>query len=147
MLLAVAQPRFPALARFSILLFIPNFVPGVIAYALGHTPRVIAALWPVMIVSRVMLFPIHPVLWVGWILCLALGFFIPLFSEISTPWLRWVSNRIATYSYGIYISHQFCILMTFDLFGHWPLRFRVLFLIALLTAVPIALSITRSRNR
>jgi peptidoglycan/LPS O-acetylase OafA/YrhL len=45
----------------------------------------------------------------GWTLCLILGLGIPWFGEIQTPWLRLVSHRVAKYSYGIYLSHQFCI--------------------------------------
>jgi len=93
----------------SILRFVPNFLPGVIAFALPRVARVSSSLWPVFIVGLVVVFTLNPVLPVGWILCLILGLCIPYFGEMTAPWLRLVSNRIATYSYGIYLSHQFAI--------------------------------------
>jgi peptidoglycan/LPS O-acetylase OafA/YrhL len=75
----------------------------------------------------------------GWVLCLLLGLAIPCFCEIQTNWLRVVSNRIATYSYGVYLSHQFCIWFVDDplrLFSTWV---KIPVLTLLLIAVPIAL--------
>ena len=112
---AVAQPHIHALSRLSILAFIPNFLPGVIAYTLPHRPRIGSFLWPLFIISLVAAFAARPNFSTGWGLCLLLGLMVPLFREIQVHLLRWISNRIATYSYGIYLSHQFCLWVVFGL--------------------------------
>jgi peptidoglycan/LPS O-acetylase OafA/YrhL len=78
-------------------------------------------------------------IWTSWILCLALGLAIPFFGEIQTGWLRWVSHWIATYSYGIYLSHQFCIWLIADVFGRWPGWIKYPLLATLLAGIPIVL--------
>jgi len=136
---AAVQPHIQALGRLSILIFIPNFLPGVIAYTLPHRPWFAGILWPLFIVSLVVTFGARPTLSTGWILCLLLGLMIPLFREIQLHWLRWVSNRIATYSYGIYLSHQFCLWMAFGpLANHTP-ALRIGVLVGMLVSVPILL--------
>ncbi len=138
-LAALAQPHIPALGMLSILLFVPNFLPGVIAYSLPHVPRIKSHFWPVLILSLVAIFTLRPTLQVGWILCLALGLSIPWFAEIRTPWLRTVSNRIATYSYGIYLSHQFSIWFALGVLAPYSLWLRIPVLVSLLIALPVVL--------
>ena len=136
---AVAQPRIHALSRLSILAFIPNFLPGVIAYTLPHRPRIGSFLWPLFIVSLVAAFAARPNFSTGWALCLLLGLMVPLFREIQVHLLRWISNRIATYSYGIYLSHQFCLWVVFGpLASHSP-ALRICVFIGMLVVAPILL--------
>ncbi|MGB9233548.1 MAG: acyltransferase [Terriglobales bacterium] len=137
--MAFAQPHIPHFGRLSILLFIPNFLPGVIAYALPHRPRIPSALWPVFILLLVGAFAIRPALSTGWFLCLVLGCMIPRFREIQRPWLRWTSNRIATYSYGIYLSHQFAIWTAFGVLASQSRAVKVPVLVAMLVGLPILL--------
>jgi peptidoglycan/LPS O-acetylase OafA/YrhL len=137
--MAIAQPRIHALGRVSILAFIPNFLPGVIAYTLPHRPRISSFVWPLFIISLAVAFAARPEFSTGWVLCLLLGLMIPHFGEIRTQWLRWISNHIATYSYGIYLSHQFSLWVVFGpLASHSP-ALRIGVLIAMLVAAPIAL--------
>jgi peptidoglycan/LPS O-acetylase OafA/YrhL len=135
----IFQPHVHLLGRLSILLFLPNFLPGVIAFTRPHAPRIRSAWWPLFILILVGAFTVLPRLWMGWVLCLLLGFLIPSFAEISTPWLRYVSHHIATYSYGIYLSHQFCLWFTFGLLASYSLWLRVPLLVGLLVLVPIFL--------
>jgi peptidoglycan/LPS O-acetylase OafA/YrhL len=135
---ALVQPRAP-FGLLSILVFIPHFLPGVIAYSLPHVPRIKSYLWPVLILSLVIIFTFHPTLRAGWVLCLALGLGIPWFGEITTPWLRTVSNRIATYSYGIYLSHQFSIWIALGVLAQRSLWLRIPVLLALLGVLPVVL--------
>lgn len=137
--LAVMQPTIAAFARLSILVFIPCFLPGVIAYKLGHRPRISSVVWPPFILILVAAFTLRPLLSTGWILCLILGLTIPIFREIQSRWLRWTSHRIATYSYGIYISHQFCIWIVFGPLAHQSLAFRIPLLVAMLIIIPVIL--------
>ncbi len=137
--LAFAQPHIPRAGRLSILLYIPNFLPGVIAYSLPHRPRISSALWPVFILLLVVAVTVRPVPAMGWILCLALGLMIPQFGEIQSHWLRWIGNRIATYSYGIYLSHQFCIWTVFGLLASRSLLVKIPVLVVMLVALPVLL--------
>lgn len=128
------------LAGRSLLLeYVPNFLPGVIAFTLVHTPRMKSYWWPPFILILVAAYSILPNSATGWALCLLLGLGIPFFAEIRTGWLRIVSNRIATYSYGIYLSHQFCLWLVSDPLASWPLWSRILILTAMLIGIPIVL--------
>jgi peptidoglycan/LPS O-acetylase OafA/YrhL len=138
-LLALVQPMSPGLRLLSILLFLPNFLPGVIAYVSDSTPRIPSFWWPVFILSLVTLFTLFPHASVGWILCLALGLLIPLFQEIQSLWLRWIANRIAKYSYGIYLSHQFCIWFAFGVTDSHAVWITIPAFLAFLIGVPIIL--------
>jgi peptidoglycan/LPS O-acetylase OafA/YrhL len=137
--MAAAQPHIPHFGRLSILLFLPSFLPGVLAYALRHRPRMASALWPVFILLLVVVYAIRPILSTGWFLCLILGLMIPSFREIQSPWLRWISNRIATYSYGIYLSHQFAIWAAFGVLATHSLAVKIPVLVVMLVALPVLL--------
>ena len=50
----------------------------------------------------------------NWLVCLVIGLAIPLFSQISQKWITIPSHYIAKYSYGIYLTHFFCIWLAFD---------------------------------
>lgn len=103
------------------LLYVPCFLPGVIAYQLRRTPRrqLPAFLWPGVVIGLV-LFHLWDQRMVtsawtkGWVLCLMLGACAPFFAQISPPWLAKPSHFIAKYSYGIYLTHFFCIWLIFD---------------------------------
>ncbi len=137
--LAMVQMHFTVLQRLSILSFVPCFLPGVIAYVLPHKPRVPSYFWPGFALLLVAVFTVHPALQIGWILCLVLGVAIPFFAEITTHWLRRTCHTIATYSYGIYISHQFCIWLAFGLLLGHSLWLRVPLLAVLLVGTPVLL--------
>ena len=136
---AWVQPRVGLLNRFSLLLYVPCFLPGIIAYVLPHVARIRSFLWPVFIVGLIGVYAARPGDWTGRVLCLVLGLAIPFFDEIRSPWVRAVSNRIATYSYGIYLSHQFCIWLALGVLAASPLWLRVAVLISSLVILPVAL--------
>ena len=133
------QPSLRILDRAPLLLFVPCFLPGIIAYALPHKPRFRSFLWPMFVVALVFAYTIRPGHALGRWLCLVLGLAIPFFHEIQSPWLRLISNRIAKYSYGIYLSHQFCIWFALGVLAGYSLWLRTSILIASLLLVPIAL--------
>jgi len=144
--LAIARTQIAArgapvglMSRLSLLEFVPNFLPGIVAFALVHTPRLNSYLWPPFIALLVVAYSILPTSGMGWTLCLLLGIGIPFFGEIQMRWLRAISHRIATYSYGIYLSHQFCIWFVADPMNSFPLWSRILVLTAMLITIPIVL--------
>src|SRR5882757_5677999 len=115
------------------------FLPGMIAFVLPHTPRLKSFLWLPFILIQVCIFAIFPFIQTGWVLCLLLGLAIPFFGEIKTSWLRWTSHHIATYSYGIYLSHQFCIWLVADILGGWSAWIKFPALAIMLIGIPIVL--------
>ncbi len=123
----------PGLAWFSLLLYIPNFLPGVMAFSLPHRPFIPAYWWPPFILALASAFALFPARRSGAVLCLLLGIAIPLFKEVKFRPLRLVSNKIATYSYGIYLGHSFCIWFALTIFHSW-----ILFLITIVF-LPVAL--------
>jgi peptidoglycan/LPS O-acetylase OafA/YrhL len=136
---AWSQPNFSILGRASLLLFVPCFLPGIIAFAGPRVPRLRSYLWPIFILGLVCAFSLYPVLPMGWLLCLILGVLIPFFREIQSRSIRFISHRIATYSYGIYISHQFCIWFALGVLMAQPLWLRLAVLSSSLVLVPILL--------
>jgi peptidoglycan/LPS O-acetylase OafA/YrhL len=139
LIVATVQPREPLLSRLSILLFVPNFLAGLIAFTLPRLPRIRAFLWPSFVLGLVLVFTLRPVQLTGWVLCLILGMLIPSFAELTTPWLRAASQRIATYSYGIYLSHQFSIWVALGVLASHSLWLRIPVLAGLLVLLPVML--------
>ncbi len=139
LLAAWAQMHVTALDRVFLLRFVPCFLPGVIAFSMSPTPRLRSYLWPIFVLGLVAAFTLNPVLPMGWVLCLVLGLLIPLFQEIQSKPIRVVSHRIAMYSYGIYISHQFCIWFAFGVLAEHPLWLRLEVISTSLVVVPILL--------
>ena len=102
------------------LLYVPCFLPGVIAYQLQRVQRrqLSAVVWPGVVIGVVLLYLWSQNLvsspWTkGWIACLVLGASSPFFAQLSAPWLTEPSRLIAKYSYGIYLTHFFSIWLVF----------------------------------
>jgi peptidoglycan/LPS O-acetylase OafA/YrhL len=109
----------PALAWFSLLLFIPNFLPGVMAFTLPEKRILPSYLWPAFIILLALVFLWIPSRRIGAELCLLLGIALPRFREITFRPLKLISSRIATYSYGIYLGHSFFIWFAFTRHNSW----------------------------
>jgi peptidoglycan/LPS O-acetylase OafA/YrhL len=109
----------PALAWFTLLVYVSNFLPGVIAFDLPETRRIPSYLWPPLLLLFAVIYGHNATRRLGAELCLILGLTIPLFREISSRPVRLVSKWIATYSYGIYLAHSFCIWLGLTRFHSW----------------------------
>ncbi len=103
------------------LLYSPCFLPGVIAYQLQRRPRrrLPALLWAGVVVSVMPLYllkrePFWNWNFKNWFVCLVIGLAVPFFAQISTKWITIPSHLIAKYSYGIYLTHFFCIWLAFE---------------------------------
>jgi len=144
-ILASVQPHVHLLQRLSILRFLPNFLPGVIAFALPIRPHLRSFCWPLFILGIVGVYTLWPTDAVGWGLCLLLGLLIPLFGKITSLCVRSIAGEIATYSYGIYLSHQFCIWLAFSVWATHPLWQKVLMFLILLSGIPVVLYHTIER--
>ncbi len=128
------------------LLYVPCFLPGVIAYQLQRVQRrqLSAVVWPGVVIGVVLLYLWSQNLvsspWTkGWIACLVLGASSPFFAQLSAHWLTEPSRLIAKYSYGIYLTHFFSIWFGFDrLHNVLPRATRLLLFAALVVLLPIA---------
>lgn len=136
---AALQPHVWFLNRASLLRFRPCFLPGIIAFAPPYTYRIRSVVWPVFVLALIGAYNWRPSLSTGWILCLLLGLAIPHFQEIRNSFLCRCSNGIATYSYGIYIAHPFCIWLAFGVLAGVSLWARLAVLISSLVCFPLLL--------
>ncbi|MGB8013848.1 MAG: acyltransferase [Terriglobales bacterium] len=123
----------PALAWFSLLIFVPNFLPGIMAFTLPEKRFIPSYLWPPFILLLAVAFLWMPSRRTGAVLCLLLGIALPHFKEIAFRPLKLISHRIATYSYGIYLGHSFFIWFALTRHNSW-----ILFWLMWLT-IPVAL--------
>jgi peptidoglycan/LPS O-acetylase OafA/YrhL len=109
--LAVIAGLLQPSSRLSLMEYSPCFLSGVLAWHLARRfePRISGAWWPVAFVATWSLWFLAPQdgrEWYRWTFCLALGALIPWFRDITWRPLVRVSGWIATYSYGIYLTHS-----------------------------------------
>jgi peptidoglycan/LPS O-acetylase OafA/YrhL len=100
---------------FNVFAYVPNFIPGVIAYVgfMHSRPRWPA--WSFALLVGVLAFaymgsPNRPA---GWFCCLLLGLLLPNFRQATSRVLRKAGHKIAQYSYGIYLLHMWAIAVAF----------------------------------
>jgi len=124
-------------------LYIPCFLPGVLAYELRKAGpamrnRVPSWIWPTVIASVSALYLLTPTSRPkAWLFCLLVGFAIPAFGQLSANWIVAPSRYIAKYSYGIYLSHFFAIWFAFERLQSLPFGARVLVFVVLGAGLPI----------
>ena len=82
-------------------------------------PRVPAWLFPCFLLALCIAFLRAPSIGASWPLCLALGMGLPFFRQIEFGPVARASHEIAKYSYGVYLSHPFALVLGFYLLrGH-----------------------------
>jgi len=118
---------------------IPYFLSGVIAYVLFAKvqPRVPAFLMPVLIAVLLCAFMTRPSWRNGWWLTLALGLALPFFRPLRNRWLAVASHHLAKYSYGIYLTHLFCIGIGVNLLQGYHLAIRIVAIVASMALIVI----------
>lgn len=127
----------------SLILFAPCFLPGIIAYQLlgKMRQRLPGFVWPLAVVVLTTLFMLRnggPDDWPKrWLMCLLLGLAIPVFSQSSAKWLVGPCHIVAKYSYGIYLTHFFCIWFALECLASWPKEDRIAAFVVLLIALPL----------
>jgi peptidoglycan/LPS O-acetylase OafA/YrhL len=112
--------QLPGTWRLSVLGFGPCFVAGVAAYALLRKRRAGGLpgwAWPFLLVVcafvLVLMRADDETPERGWVFCLAVAACIPLVRELKRSWVTRVASVIATYSYGIYLTHPAAIWVAF----------------------------------
>jgi len=95
--------------------YLPCFLPGILAYKLSLRQGLGWAFpgLAVLLFVSLTVFMMLGTAQAGWIVCFTLGAAIPQFADMSSRWLGRVSHRIARYSYGIYLTHYFCLWLAF----------------------------------
>jgi peptidoglycan/LPS O-acetylase OafA/YrhL len=120
---------FAAVGKLHMANYVPCFLAGVLCYALRKKIRPVlpAALWtPFLLLAVTVYCLIHissekPIFWVGWLYCLALAGAVHLFHQPKEGWFAEVSNKIATYSYGLYLWHVPVLYLLFFVLPPMPL--------------------------
>lgn len=126
-----------------LLMFAPCFIAG--SFAFRVRPRIAQSrAWELLIGALAVLFLMIPRRGLGimigsWIGCAILGSAIPLFPPVKNGAIRWISKRVARYSYGIYLSHIPLIWLCFFAGRslHWPIKIPCFLLLSV--AVPVEL--------
>ncbi len=99
--------------------YIPCFLSGVLCYSLRNRIKntVPAVLWTpllILLISAFCLANMHngpgwlhhtPTFWSGWIFSLVLGLSINAFKDSQAAAGNFVANKVALYSYGMYLLH------------------------------------------
>jgi peptidoglycan/LPS O-acetylase OafA/YrhL len=103
-----------------LLAWVPCFLGGVLAYTLRNRPKLLgpgplfaaigaaAVLLPMLVVHES-----AGMLPAFWVLCLLLGVLIPHCRELRPGPLAFASHKVATYSYGVYLTHLFALAIAF----------------------------------
>lgn len=121
----------PVANHYGLWLYVPCFIPGVLAYQRWGKRVLPAWMWPFALFALITAFvTFGKNYYAGWLMCLALGAVLPYFKEL--PDLK-LPKQIAKYSYGIYLTHMLAMWFAFSARNSWPL------FVALFIAFPIAL--------
>lgn len=143
---ALRYPRIPWVVQYIPFLYIPCFLPGVIAYQIQRkkVTQLPSFLWPIFIAALTICF-LKLSKWNegnyprDCAACLILGFAVPRFAQISTRWLAVISHTIAKYSYGIYLTHFFTIWFAGQRLSYLPKIDRLGIFVLLSAGLPVLL--------
>ena len=115
------------------------FLPGAMAYVgFGRwTPRLPAWLLAVFLATLWVGFLFHASFRSGWLACLLLGLGLPMFRQMRSKWVVVPSQIIAKYSYGVYLTHPFAIVIGMYLLRGYSLGIQLLAEIVPLVVLPV----------
>ena len=126
--------------------YIPCFICGVLCFSLRDRipASVSSVLWPpfvLLLISGWCLTNLHdgPNFWIGWIFCLLLGLAINLFHDSTNKPLNVVAEKVALYSYGVYLIHVPVLYLVFMVLNIKNLFFGPLLFVALTFAASVIL--------
>jgi peptidoglycan/LPS O-acetylase OafA/YrhL len=105
--------------------YVPCFISGVLCYALRNKvpQKITAYAWVPFLLAVIAVFVgtikqgDEPLYWSGWLYCLLLGFAINLFRDSKVRLLNVSADKVALYSYGIYLLHQIVLSIVFQRIG------------------------------
>lgn len=99
---------------YNLFKYIPCFIPGIIAYKLWDRTRSIPFyVLPIAIFNLALYYMIaysivgnQKETGLGYPICLSIGLLLPFLHEMKNQYIASIAKSIATYSYGIYLSHS-----------------------------------------
>jgi peptidoglycan/LPS O-acetylase OafA/YrhL len=105
--------------KLALLLYIPCFISGALAYRLRESRlRFSSNMW---IPSLVLLIVVNSLVgmnvYVIWAACFALAFLYAHTDNMSVSWFSRTCAVVSKYSYGIYLFHAFALWVAFDVAG------------------------------
>lgn len=138
--LAVAYSRYEFNEEINFAVTIPFFLPGVMAYV--GFKRVTPA-WPAwsffpLLLILLSVFMISPSHHHGWYAVFPLGLLLPYFRQTRVVWLQRAGHNLAKYSYGIYLSHSFALVLGIYLLPHAGLWLQLAVVFSSLVAMSVA---------
>jgi len=125
--------------------FVPCFMSGVVGFCLSRRvpPMMPFWTWPLALAGLIALYiglaglgaEAHPPP-AAWLTCLLTGLLLPLFHETSSM-ARVIPERMAKYSYGIYLSHMITLFVSFRVLGGQPWLLQWLAFLGLTTGISV----------
>ena len=135
--------RSPVEALLKFTRFAPCFLSGIVAYKLWRRPRVLPAfLWPVFLLlccAAFVLFSGGQPIQAGWFICFGIGCGACLFRELREGFLARLVQRIARYSYGIYLLHYFAMWLGFVVCRNLNVGLQIAIFVVALVSLPVIL--------
>lgn len=115
------------------------FLPGVMAYVgFGRwKPQLPGWMLPVFLLAMWAVFLYRFNFHRGWYFCLIVGLALPLFRQMKSKWVMEPSRIIAKYSYGVYLTHPFAIVIGIYLLRNQSVGVRMLAEVVPLVVLPV----------
>ena len=137
---------FSRTSHLNMAAYVPCFLSGVICYSLKDRLPAFApsALWPAFVLALIGCYCItnsgsEPNFWIGWLFCLLLGLAINAFRDSANQPLNAVAEKVALYSYGIYLNQIPVLYLVFMVLG---IRNKILGSALFLVVTMVAAAIT-----
>ena len=139
---AVAKLRLHE-AETDLLDYAPCFLAGIVGYTIARRRTVTWQLdfwhWPAAIAVASGFYLARPTLPHGWVSCLIVAIAVVFVRELPDGSWRVAFQRIARYSYGIYLAHFLLMWLAFDHLAAAPRAVQIAVFAATLVALPVAL--------
>lgn len=137
--LIVLNERYLAAEGHNFIVAVDYFLPGIMAYvAFGRwKPRLPGWSLPIFLVAMWAIFLYRCNFHRAWIFCLIVGLGLPLFRQMKSEWVLAPSRQIAKYSYGVYLTHPFAIIIGMYLLRGHSLTVRLLAELGTLIVFPL----------
>jgi peptidoglycan/LPS O-acetylase OafA/YrhL len=124
-------------------LFVAHFTAGIIAYTLlkrRAKATIPAWIWPLFLLALAASFLFtFPSFQTGSVVCLVLGIMLPFFGDLQNRSVNAITYSVAKYSYGVYLSHMFCLWFAYIYIRSASMFVRSGIFAVLLVALPVAL--------
>lgn len=124
-------------------IFFAQFIPGVIAYVIlkrVKKPSIPGWAWPIFLGCLTITFlALSPSFTTGGIACLLLGVLLPNFKDIRSKSVNVTTHNIAKYSYGVYLSHMFCLWLAFIHFRSQSMALQSVIFVSFFAGIPVLL--------